>query len=204
MIDHAHADDAHNRVRDGQGQFVRSLENHERDTRAVALRARGATYQQIADELDYADRSTAHRAVKALLLAIPAEEVAELRRVEGERLEHYMREALAVLERDHLHVSQGGKIVLDEEGKRLLDDGPKLAAIRELRMLSERRAKLFGLDAPTVLRVDAVKAMQDAEAAREEELQVLIEDAKRRLRAKQEAAGAAGTVVPARRAQHWP
>lgn len=176
MTDHAHADDAHMPVRDGQGQFVRSLANHERDTRAVALRARGATYQQIADELDYSDRSTAHRAVKALLLAIPAEEVAELRRVEGERLEYYMREALAVLERDHLHISQGGKVVRDDEDRIVYDDGPKLAAIRELRMLSERRAKLFGLDAPVKIKASVWQGEEDE---REQELLAIIEQRRR-------------------------
>jgi len=183
---HTNTGDANGRTRDGQGQFLRSLENAERDARAVALRTRGASYQQIADELKYADRATAYRAVKAMLLAIPAKQVAELRAVEGERLDRLTAEAFAVLERDHLHVSQGGKIVRDDDGQLVLDDGPKLAAINTLVRIAERRARLFGLDAP--VKVNATLSAADELDAREVELLATIDRLKEGRRRELEAA----------------
>ncbi|MFE3387346.1 hypothetical protein [Streptomyces anulatus] len=62
--------------------------------------------------------------------------------------------ALEVLEWDHIMVSHG-KVVKDDDGVPLLDDGPKSAAIRELRTIRESYRKLFGADAPSRVFVDA-------------------------------------------------
>lgn len=78
------------------------------------------------------------------------------------------RAAWKVLRTDHITV-QHGKIVRHEEGedgtpgKPVLDDGPVLNAIDRILKISERRARLLGLDAPTRIEVsDTV----DAEIAR--------------------------------------
>ncbi len=96
-----------------------------------------------------------------------AEPAAELRALEAARLDMLWRRAMLVLSRKHIAVSHGRIIYLREpeckhgfedegapvQGEPLLDDGPVLAAIRELRQLSESRRKLFGLDAATVVQV---------------------------------------------------
>ena len=135
-------------IRDGHGRFSDSPETANRDAKAATLRAQGRTFQQIATELGYSDRGDAWRGVqraRASVLQGPAE---ELIRTEAAQLDILYTEALEVLERDHVMVSHG-RIICDDNGDPILDDGPKLAAIRELRTLRESYRKLFGLDAAT-------------------------------------------------------
>ncbi len=58
-----------------------------RKARAVELATQGYTYQQIADELGYANRGTVHRLVQQTLLDHQADSVATLRAVEVARLD---------------------------------------------------------------------------------------------------------------------
>lgn len=58
-----------------------------RKTQAVRLAAAGRTYQQIADELGYANRGTVHRIVREALEAQQAQGVELLREVEVRRLD---------------------------------------------------------------------------------------------------------------------
>lgn len=136
------------------GRFARTLEGAERDAEAIRMQIGGATYQEISDTLGYGGKSNAHRAIKDAIAQIPAEDVRELRRVSSLRLDRLTSEAFAVLERDHVHISQGGKVVRDDGGQIVLDDGPKLAAIDRIVRVEERRARLFGMDAPTRSKVD--------------------------------------------------
>lgn len=55
--------------------------------------------------------------------------------------------AMEVLEREHVTVSNGRVVSLDD-GTPLPDDGPVLQAIDRLLRIQERRARLLGLDAP--------------------------------------------------------
>ena len=72
-----------------------------------------------------------------------------------EHLDFLQRETLKILRRTH-YVAQFGKIAFLEEEQPdgsvrsvpLVDDGPILAAIRELRQIEERRAKILGYEAP--------------------------------------------------------
>jgi hypothetical protein len=156
--------------RDGGGKFTRTLEGAERDAEAARLKAQKWTFQQIADELGYASRSSAYAAVARALAAVPAENVAELRRVSLGEIDFLSAIMLEILDHEHPHVSQGGKIVLDEDGNRLLDDGPKIAAARELRMLNERRGRIQGSDAPVRSKVDI-----GGDDEREADLRAMIE-----------------------------
>ncbi len=58
-----------------------------RKARAVELATQGYTYQQIADELGYANRGTVHRIVQQTLQAVQTENVQALRAVEVDRLD---------------------------------------------------------------------------------------------------------------------
>ena len=140
------------------GKFERTGDTAERDAEALRLRADNKTYQQIADALGYTNRSAARKAVERALVATvrePAEEVRELQLVQLDRL---AREALAVLEREHVLVSHGRTIYADD-GSAMLDDGPILSAIDRLLKIQERKAKLLGLDSPTRVEVMSLDAI---------------------------------------------
>lgn len=136
----------------------RTIEQIERDARAVELRRRHLNYRQIARELDLST-STAYEAVQRGLADTVAETNDEVRRQELERLDDLARASLRVLSKTHLVVSQGKVAKHPETGEVLVDDAPVLAAIDRLLKIQERRAKLLGLDAPAkveVLTLDAI------------------------------------------------
>lgn len=132
-------------IRDGHGRFIDSPATAERDAQAARLRADGRTYQQIADELGYADRGEAWRGVNRARQSVLKEPAEALIRAEAAQLDELYVAALEVLERDHITVSHGEVVM--HNGEPVLDDGPKLAAIRELRQIRESFRKLHGLDA---------------------------------------------------------
>ncbi|MFB4424815.1 hypothetical protein C5F59_027515 [Streptomyces sp. QL37] len=150
----AQDDNPMERLRNGKGRFDRSIHTVERDAAAAELRAEGRTFQQIADELGYSGKGEAFRGVQRAKADVAREPVAKLIQREAEQLDELYVAALEVLERDHVMVSHG-KIVKDDQGVPLLDDGPKLAAVRELRAVRESYRKLFGTDAPSRVSVDA-------------------------------------------------
>ncbi|MFI8865332.1 hypothetical protein ACIGNW_00215 [Streptomyces sp. NPDC053707] len=141
-------DDPTKRTRGGNGRIVRTLTTAERDAEAARLRARGYTYQQIAEELGWSNKGDAHHAVKRVLTETVKEAGDEIRAIELARLDHLHTSAMDVLEREHFTVSNGRVVSLDGSGP-LPDDGPVLAAIDRLLKIQERRARLLGLDAPT-------------------------------------------------------
>ncbi|MET9701693.1 hypothetical protein [Streptomyces griseus] len=135
------------RPRGGDGQFVRSLTTAERDAQAAELRSKGWTYRRIAAELGWKQGADAYNAVQRVLKETVREAGDEVRALELERLDRLEAAANEVLEREHVTVSNGRVIVLNETP--LPDDGPVLAAIDRLLKIQERRARLLGLDAPT-------------------------------------------------------
>lgn len=143
----------------------RTLEDAQHDAEAVGLRNSGFTYRQIAAAQGI-NTATAHRRVKRALAAVPSEAVHEMRRIEGERLDDLWKIAWREATRDHLFV-QSGKIVRDENGEPLIDHAAKLQAVRTCVALSERRARLEGLDAPVRIRHEVItEDVLDAEIAR--------------------------------------
>lgn len=132
--------------RDGNGNYAYVNASVQRDAEAMRLKAAGRTYQQIADTLGYCDRGHAWRGVQRAMKAVLQEPAEELIAVEAARLDDLYATALEILERDHVMVSHG-KVVHDDTGAPLLDDGPKIAALRELRQIRESYRKLHGLDA---------------------------------------------------------
>jgi hypothetical protein len=169
-------------TRDGKGKFTRTPSTAKRDAEAATLRAKGRTFDQIAGEMGYASRGKAYEAVMRAYADIPYEQVEEARRLDLERLDRLIEQAWAVMEREHVTVSQGrvvgkqtgfqrdpdtGEVLRDSDNQPIpeyediLDDGPLLAAIREIRGLLERRAKIIGYEAPARfehLTIDAIDA----------------------------------------------
>lgn len=121
-------------------------------------------YAAIAKVLGYQNHSGAQKAVQRALAAIPAPDVEELRALQGEELDMIQIEAWQVVKGTHLKSSNSGKVVLDPTtGEPLHDPAPKVAALGVLLRAADRRARLYGLDAPTKATVDV--SMMTAEAA---------------------------------------
>lgn len=149
--------------RSGSGRFVKSIETAKRDGEAAQLRANGKTYDQIATELGFSDRSLARRAVERALAAAVREPADELRQLELIRLDALWVEAVKVMTTEHITVNNGR--VIEVDGIPLKDDGPTLQAIDRLLKIMERRAKLIGLDSAAKVEVLSVDAL-DREIAR--------------------------------------
>jgi P27 family predicted phage terminase small subunit len=164
-------------TRDGKGRYSRTVDTARRDADAAALRAQGRTFDQIAAELRFSSRSKAYEAVQRAYADIPYEGVEEARRLDLERIDRLIEHCWAVMEREHLTISQGrivgkrtgwerdeatGEVLRDAEGEPvpvyedILDDGPGMTAVREIRGLLERRAKITGYDAPARSRIEVV------------------------------------------------
>ncbi|MFD6035735.1 hypothetical protein ACFWHF_14510 [Streptomyces griseoincarnatus] len=113
------------------------------------------SYRRIGEALGIAP-STAFEAVQRALKEIVQEPAEEVRRLELERLDGMYEHVLGVLERQHVTVSQGRVVRLQNpdtgQEEPIPDDGPILAAVTTLLKIQERRAKYLGLDSPS--RVD--------------------------------------------------
>lgn len=133
--------------RDGNGKYEYVHTAVQRDAEAMRLKAEGKTYEQIAAALGYYDRGHAWRGIQRARKAVLREPAEELIATEAARLDDLYATALEILERDHVMVSHG-KVIYDESsGEPMLDDAPRLAALRELRAIRESYRKLHGLDA---------------------------------------------------------
>lgn len=164
------------KTRGGNGRYIRAADSRKRDHRAAELRGQGWSYQRIADELGFASKGHACNAVMRAYAEIPSEASEHAKALDLERIDRLIEKAWEIMLRDHVTVSQGrvvgkvvgverdenGAVVTDGEGKPvliyedILDDGPALAAIREIRGLLERRAKITGYDAPVRARVEVI------------------------------------------------
>ncbi|WP_158694398.1 hypothetical protein [Streptomyces canus] len=139
--------------RDASNQFASTITQDERAASAARLKAANPrmTYQQIADQLGYSDKGNAWRAIQKCRQAVLRQAGAELVASQAAQLDNMFVAAMEVLERDHVVVSHGKVITMpDEDGteRPLVDDGPKLAAIREMRAINESYRKLLGVDQP--------------------------------------------------------
>lgn len=151
------------------GDFTRTVETAEREAEACRLRSRSWSYQQIADELGYANRSAAYKAVKRGLLAVVKEPAEGLVQLQLDRLDAMAREVLAIIDREHL-VSSAGRLVLGQDGNPVRDDSVRLQAIDRLLKIEERRAKLLGLDSATKVEVKSSGGLDEALRELETEL----------------------------------
>jgi hypothetical protein len=107
----------------------RDVNPAQRVTLALQLRAQKMTYDQIAHQCGYADRSACYRAVQR-----------ELERTVVENVEALRREELAML--DTLHAECWARMQDSEY------ETGMLFAVDRLLVISERRCKLMGLDKP--------------------------------------------------------
>jgi hypothetical protein len=146
----------------GQGQDNRSPEEHERaaemDAEIIRLRRQRISfaeigrrlapkYRQHGDADQPFDRKYMHHRYHAALKAVPAREIAAHREELNQLLEELVDQVNEIMRRDHVAHSQG-RIVREEDGTPVLDDGPKIAAASELRKIVAEIRTLNGLTVP--------------------------------------------------------
>lgn len=151
-------------------------ERSERYANIVRWRRQRVSFEDIGKRI-YPDKTVSKQTVfemyqRALALA-PAREVKIHREEQAELLDQLIDEAYAIAQREHLAVSQGRVVRLgrpiinadgeaeidDGQGEPVLDDGPKLQAIGEIRKLLERMAKVRGSDTPVKQELEHSGAM---------------------------------------------
>ena len=114
------------------------LKAKQRQAEALELRKAGLTYEEIAKRLGYGSRTAAYTAVKRALTELAEETSAsaeQLRELENSRL-------------DRLHTIVWAQATQNRD----------LAAVDRAVRISERRAKLFGLDLNEQRQADAAQA----------------------------------------------
>lgn len=140
------------------GQTMSSLE---RDARAVQMHAMRYSYSEISSALGYGGAPNAHRAVKRAHERILKPPVMTRVATEVAELDVIVLKLIGIIHKRHVAVS-GGKVVTDDMGNVLEDDGPILAALAQWRQVSESRRKLLGLDAAVKLDVNLDGSEVDA------------------------------------------
>lgn len=147
--------------RDGRGRFLPAADAAERDAKALRMRAGGATLEAIGKALGYGHPANVLRVIKKRTGETLKPAVDEYRRSMDSSLDELEAACMKVLEANHVRIHDGEAVTL--EGERVTDDAPVLAATQAILKIHERRAKLWGLDAPvkTEVGVHAVKYTVD-------------------------------------------
>jgi hypothetical protein len=130
-----------------------------RDAEALSYRARGFTYQRIANEMGWTDRSAARKACERALAADIRETTDEAKALLLMDLNAAKQAVWAVLEANHLVISDGRVVKLDDTP--IPDDEPVLRAVDRLVKINQEIAKIYGVYAPVkseVITLDAVEA----------------------------------------------
>lgn len=143
------------RGRDGQGRFLRTVEEMERDHEAARLRGQSLTYAVIAQRMGWANAGVAYRAVQRAFADVPTEDTETARKRALESLDFMERRARSVLARPNYKVSAGGKVVLFD-GKPVIDYEMELKVLDRLLRIEERRARMLGLDSPLAVEMTSV------------------------------------------------
>lgn len=108
----------------------RRIEAAEKRKRALQLRKAGVSYDQIAQQVGYANRGNAHKAVMQELRELPKDDAKDVLNLEVERLDQLLMALWPAAMKGHVRSSE--------------------TVIR----LMERRSKLLGLDAPGSIQND--------------------------------------------------
>lgn len=129
----------------------KSAEVTRRRKRVIELRDEGMTFREIAEELGVSVKLV-HDDYKKTMAEIPVEAVETYRRHQQDELAMARAVVEDILAARHVTISATGQVVY--EGNDIVrDHGPILAAVDRLMKISDREAKLLGLDARPELTV---------------------------------------------------
>lgn len=154
----------------GRAPGLSALVSVELDAEAALLRSEGMTFVDIGKRQGVHHITAKNRATRGLR-AIPAETVAEQRAIQQQQIDFMYNEALKVLRHKHIVVNNGVVIIDPHTGEPLLDTEPILRSIQVMLKVQDRRARLFGLDAPSRALV-----MSANEEAVDRQIRILLEE----------------------------
>jgi AraC-like DNA-binding protein len=162
------------------GKFLRTPDQIAKDRRAADMRSLGYTYQLIANEFG-CSVSTAHGMVRRAVDELPTEGAAEVRKIELEKIDNAERYLQSVIQNPPPKISASGRIVKDEQGNVVVDEGARMDAVNGILKAQAARARLLGLNAPTKIQEEILIHQVDPDRERRilEALEEAL-DAKRR------------------------
>jgi hypothetical protein len=125
-----------------------------RDAEALGCRARGWTYERVAQEMGYSDRSAARKACERAMAGTVRESTEAAKTLLLMDLNAAKQAVWAVLEANHLVISEGRVVKLGDEP--IPDDEPVLKAVDRLVRIDQELAKIYGAYAPVQSRVEVI------------------------------------------------
>lgn len=146
--------------RDENGRAIRTMEQRALDHEAAAMRNKGATFKEIGEHFGVVV-SAAYNMVTRAWADLPIAETVELVATELAKLDLLEARYYEIMEKHHAYISASGKVAVGFDGEVIEDDGPVMAAMAGLLKVSDRRAKLLGLNAPTRTELTGVVATVD-------------------------------------------
>jgi PAS domain-containing protein len=156
------------------GKFVRTPEQIADDRRAADLRSLGYTYQMIADRFGVSV-GAAHKMVARAVAEVPTEGAEAVRKIELEKLDNAERYLQSIIQNPPVKVSASGRIVKDDKGNPVIDEGARMDAVNGILKAQQARARLLGLNAPTRIQEEIV--IYDADPDRERRILEALERA---------------------------
>jgi hypothetical protein len=102
--------------------------------------------------------------IAAVRASIPPTDLDEARQRHVAFLEEMQRTAADIARQPPAPAYSNGRMMVDEQGRPILDYGGKLAAMKTATGITERAAKLLGLDAPSKVDVGVSEAAAQAAA----------------------------------------
>jgi hypothetical protein len=122
----------------------------------------GTTQEELA-ELHGISQQRVGQVIREVVAAIPEEDLAERRKRTLDVLDVVGREMAAIMDAPAAQAYSNGRPMVNDDGTPILDYGSRMAAADRLVKITERQAKLLGLDAAQ--KVDIGVSEQAKEAA---------------------------------------
>lgn len=132
------------------------IEEHaRRKAQVLTLKREGLTFEQIGQRLDPpVSRQRAHQLYWDAIAEIKAPAVAAMRQHLTEQYEQVLQDAREIFAKDHVVVSHGRVVRMEEDGEPLVDSAPKLQALARINAALDSLANLHGARVPVKGDVD--------------------------------------------------
>lgn len=146
----------------------RTLEQIDKDARALALHCQGKTYLEIGRELG-TGAAAAHGMVKRAIRDRQQDQFDQADEFTAAvaRIQQGLKTCQEIIDTPHYLAAPGGKLATGPDGELVLDDGPKQRAITEMRHLNDQLIMLMDLKPASKQRVTVVtEDVVDAEIKR--------------------------------------
>jgi hypothetical protein len=154
--------------------ITRSVAATDKVRGALQDRLEGYDWWDVATRNGYANPQNAHRAVRRYLARHPSPEIEDVRQESELQLLKLIRIQWDTITRPHFKFNELGEMVLNPDGKPVLDPVPAYLAAKELRALIETRMRLHGITGGAGSRLTA-REMEQSEQISEDILKTVKE-----------------------------